>query len=175
MALALVLSSADVERLTRTLAAALAQAGVEPDRLLVVARGGLVPGGLLAGLLDVACVETVQVSAYEGRVRLPAPRLRGSGLLSAAGPSGDPGRTLIVDELVESGSTLRLLARELPQAGRAVLLVKGGLLPGSPAPPGLVRPLSLSDLPQGGALFAADALPGDRWVVFPWSPAHERA
>lgn len=45
------LSAADVERLTRRLARAVLASGPRPDRLVIVARGGLVVGGLLAALL----------------------------------------------------------------------------------------------------------------------------
>lgn len=167
------LSAADVERLTRRLARAVLASGPRPDRLVIVARGGLVVGGLLAGLLDVGRVESVQLSAYAGRRRLRAPRLLGRAP-APAGPSGRPERTLVVDELVESGGTLRRLAALLPRARRAVLLVKGPLAPGSPRAPGRVLPAALRDLPGGGPVLAAATVPAARWVLFPWSPPAER-
>jgi hypoxanthine phosphoribosyltransferase len=159
-----------VEALVERLASVL-ERGDPPDRLVVVARGGLVPGGLLAGRLDVACVEVVRVRAYDGRARRHRPEVLGP-VPAAAGPSGDPTRTLVFDELVESGATLGAVAAHLPLARRAVLLVKGA--PGAGTPPGLVEVPALASCPGGARACVADVVPADRWVVFPWTPARER-
>ncbi len=143
------------------------------DRIVAVARGGLVPASLLAGALDVGRVEGVQVRAYAGREgglqaqwvgRPPA----------VAGPSGDPARTLVVDELVEGGSTLACVGAVLPKATLAVLLVKGDLEPGPVVLPGPVRVAALSRRGVSRDVLAAACVPADAWLVFPWTPEAER-
>jgi hypothetical protein len=91
-----------------------------------------------------------------------------------AGPSGDPTRTLLFDELVESGATLRLLAAHLPHARRAVLLVKAVLAGGAGGVPGHVHLPGPAGSGDGLGVLAADVVAPERWVVFPWSPAAER-
>lgn len=169
-------SSEGIERLCRALARALRGAAVPGggfDRIIAVARGGLVPAGLLAGLLEVRRVQAVQVAAYDGRAARRRARWVGRPP-GPAGPSGDPRRTLVVDELVDSGATLRLLAERWPEAVRAVLLVKGPLAPGGGRAPGRVRPAVLDPLGPQGAVFAGACVDARRWITFPWTPATER-
>jgi uncharacterized protein len=168
----LVLGWAQVEALVERLAGVLEREAA-PDRLIVVARGGLVPGGLLAGRLDVPCVEAVQVQGYDGKTRRPLPAVVGA-VPGRAGPSGDPARTLLFDELVESGATLRLLSAHLPLARRAVLLVKATLGGGAGGVPGYVHLPGPSGAVDGFGFLAADVVAPERWVTFPWSPASER-
>ena len=165
----------DVEACTRLLAERLpAACGVEAfDRILAVARGGLVPAGLLAGRLGVKRVESVQVRFYDGDLRLVAPTLLG-GVPPPSGPGGDPRRTLLIDELVDSGGTMRYLGALFPAAQRATLLARAT---------GAVPPSRHGLIPWGGAgddaaphpVWVARAIPTERWILFPWSSAEDVA
>jgi len=172
----LVLSWERVEALVERLALALAPVhrATGFERIVAVARGGLAPAALLAARLEVAHVESVQVRAYDDRAARAAPVLAGPAP-APVGVSGDPARTLVVDELIESGGTLALLERLLPGAPRAVLLVKGELALGSSRAPGCVHVAALAARGLGTAIWAAEHVASDRWVLFPWSPASERA
>ncbi len=134
----------------------LARGAPKPDRLIGVARGGWVPAVLLAAALDVRCLQSVQVSLYDGRERREEPRLQGP-VPPPAGPSQDPAATWIVDEMVDSGRTLRALRSVYPAAHLAVLVRR-------PQGPGAGEP----DLVAGCEVTSSS------WVLFPWSPPEDR-
>ncbi|MFM8979031.1 MAG: phosphoribosyltransferase family protein [Planctomycetia bacterium] len=165
----------EIEALAATLAA-VAQACAPPggyDRVVAVARGGLVPAALLAGRLDVARVEGVQVRAYAGRQGGTQAQWVGPPP-AVAGPSGEPARTLVVDELVEGGATLACVGAALPLAKLAVLLVKGSLCAGSAPAPGAVRVAALEARGVCRPVLAATCTDAGAWLVFPWTPPAER-
>ncbi len=120
------------------------------DRVLGIGRGGIVPAVLLARYLDVRCVETVQVVSYlDSRkepshapsfLRCPRPSF---------GPSGLPTRTLIVDDIVGTGDTMRMVAEAYPAATLSVLYSKEGPF-------------------TDRVVFSARAVSSDVWYVFPW-------
>jgi xanthine phosphoribosyltransferase len=167
---------ADVERLAGVLAAQVAgAAGVQGfDRVLGVARGGLVPAVLLACHLGVKQLESVQVRLYDGARRLPAPRLLGPAPASA-GPSGDPARTLVVDEIFDSGATMSHLHRLLPRATLCALVARHA--PDRPVRThGDLRGYACAADPTGATIvWAVEAIETDAWILFPWSPPEDRA
>lgn len=165
----------ELEAWTRSLCAAARECAPAGgyDRIVAVARGGLVPAALVAGQLDVARVEGVQVRAYAGRQGgLQAQWVGAPPAL--AGPSGDPSRTLVVDELVERGATLACVGAALPQAALAVLLVKGALASGSGPAPGRVQVAALAARGMSRPVLAAACVDARAWLVFPWTPEAER-
>ena len=139
------------------------------DRVVGVARGGLVPAALLAQVAGIKQLESIQVLLYEGTVKHDAPRFLG-GRPAAAGPSGDPGRTLIVDEILDTGETIEALAALYPDAVYAVLLGRHARERGTTAYDLLRVPTSEA----GPDVWVADTVAGDAWVLFPWSPAEDR-
>lgn len=112
--------------------------------IVAVARGGLAPAALLACRLGIRRVETVCVASYD-RQRQEAARILKP---AAASVVGEGAGWLVVDDLVDTGQTLALLRRLLPQAGFAVLYAK---------PAG-----------QGQVDFWASLAPQHTWLVFPW-------
>ncbi len=166
------LTWADVEKLTGSLAAHLHDAtGIASfDRVVGVARGGLIPAVLLASPMRIDRIETVQMRFYEGRNRFDAPRRVGGPPL-AAGPSGDPTRTLVVDEMVDSGGTMRALHEMLPEATLVALVARN-----APAPARRAEDLTAFDLGVEGAhVWTAGVLNTDAWILFPWSPPEDHA
>jgi len=113
--------------------------------IVAVARGGLVPAALVSRALGVRLVETVSVAAYQGEM-LGAPQL-----LKAPVAAGDGAGWLVVDDLVDTGATMRIVRDLLPNAHVAVLYAK----------------------PLGRAL--ADSFvrefPQNCWIDFPWEMA----
>ncbi|CAA7616368.1 xanthine phosphoribosyltransferase [Magnetospirillum sp. UT-4] len=129
----------DIHRDARALAARLRPLGPFSG-LVAVARGGLVPAAILAGELDIRLVDTVCVASYRGRAQGDLEVLKGV--------TGDGAGWLVVDDLVDSGDTIRLVRAMLPRARIATLYAK----------------------PAGRALvdcFVAE-FDQDVWVVFPW-------
>lgn len=164
----------DVDAWSRDLAARLpAACGVAAfDRVVGIARGGLVPAVLVATHLDVKRIESVQVRLYDGRTKLPEPVLVGTAP-SACGASGDGRQTLIVDEIVDSGETLRFLAGLYPEAIRAALVMREIEQPLAQRS-GLGWRPDEAGSPSGRGVWVARGMATDRWVLFPWSPAEDR-
>lgn len=123
----------------RTLAARLAPKGPF-DRIVAVARGGLVPAAVLARELDIRLVDTVCVSSYGDGTRHQLEVLKAI--------DGDGAGWLVVDDLVDTGATARAVRAMLPKAHYATLYAK---------PEG--RPLVDTHV---------DEVDQHVWIVFPW-------
>lgn len=108
--------------------------------VVAIARGGLVPAAIVAHQLGLRLIDTISVSTYNGQEKGE------SEILSAI--KGDGEGWLVVDDLVDTGATFRLLRLSLPKARFAAIYAK----------------------PAGKD--AADLIEIDvsqnRWVVFPW-------
>ena len=133
----------------RELAQRVADSGFEPDILLGIARGGLLPAGALAYALDVKNLFTISVEFYTGvdtRLDVPVmlpPFLDAHDL--------DEAKVLVVDDVADTGRTLELVhafcAGHVSEARTAVLYDK---------PRSSLRP----DYAWRRT---------DRWIDFPWS------
>jgi xanthine phosphoribosyltransferase len=110
--------------------------------IVAVARGGLVPAALVAKALGVRRIETVCVVAYDGET-LSEPTL-----LKLPAAAGDGDGWLVVDDLVDTGTTMKIIRTILPKAHVAALYAK---------PVG--RPLADSFVRE---------FPQDSWIEFPW-------
>ena len=137
----LAISWDDVQRDAAALADMLASRG-QWRGIVAVARGGLVPAALVARALGIRLIETVSIAAYQGE-HLGAPQL-----LKAPSAAGDGEGWLVIDDLVDTGTTIQNVRTILPQAHIGVLYAKptGRLLADS-----FVR-----EFPQ------------DCWIDFPW-------
>jgi xanthine phosphoribosyltransferase len=127
--------------------------GAGPFRAIVaVTRGGLVPAAIVARELDVRLIETICVASYDHapHVRQGALRLlKGAAAEIAAMAVGGGGeRVLIVDDLVDTGETARVIRGLMPTAHYATVYAK---------PMG--RPLVDTFITE---------VPQDTWVFFPW-------
>ena len=113
--------------------------------IVAITRGGLIPAAIVARELECRLVESISVASYEEELRgAPA-------VLKHPSAAGDGAGFLIVDDLVDSGVTAKLVRDLLPQAHFACLYAK----------------------PAGKAV--ADTyvveVPQDTWVLFPWDTA----
>jgi len=134
----------DVQRDAVRLAAMLRPLG--PWRgVVAVARGGLVPGALIARALGIRLIETVSIATYQGE-DLGRPHL-----LKEPAAAGDGEGWLVVDDLVDTGTTMEIVRTILTRAHVAVLYAK---------PAG--RPLADSFVRE---------FPQDSWLDFPWETA----
>ena len=130
----------EFHRLSRVLSERLLER--PPWRMLVaVTRGGLVPAAIVARELDLRLVDTLCIASYDDRSR-GAPEV-----LKAAG-AGDGGGVLVVDDLVDTGVTARVMRGLLPKAHFATVFAK---------PEG--RPLVDTFVAEVGQ---------DTWITFPW-------
>ncbi len=133
-----------LHRDARTLATMLMP--MEPFRgIVAVTRGGLIPAAIVARELECRLVESISVVSYDEEIQ-GAPRV-----IKAAPAAGDGEGFLIVDDLVDSGVTARLVRNLLPRAHFACLYAK---------PAG--RPVADSFVVE---------VPQDTWILFPWDTA----
>ncbi len=75
----------------------------EPDAIIAVTRGGMIPAQLLAYALDIRHVATVSVESYDEQQQRDTLFLRDHANLETAQ------RVLIVDDIIDSGATLKHL------------------------------------------------------------------
>ena len=90
---------------TRSLSQMVADDGYEPDMILGIARGGLLPAGAVGYALSIKNVYTMNVEFYTGvDERLDVPRI-----LPPAPDFVDQsnGKILIVDDVADTGHTLK--------------------------------------------------------------------
>ncbi len=117
------------------------------DAIVAIARGGLVPATIVARELNIRVVESVSVKSYDhqnqGEVRVLksiSPDILGK---VKAG-----GKILIVDDLVDTGATARIVREMLPGAHFATVYAK----------------------PKGRDMVDTfiTEVSQDTWIFFPW-------
>ena len=90
--------------------------------VIAITRGGLVPAAIVARELGVRVIETVCISSYDGDNRQGA--LRVLKTISSEVIGGDGAGVLVVDDLVDTGATARLVREILPKAHFATVYAK---------------------------------------------------
>jgi xanthine phosphoribosyltransferase len=140
----LAISWDDVQRDAILLAKALAAQGSWRG-IVAVARGGLVPAALVARALGIRLIETVSVATYQGE-NFATPQL-----LKPPSACGDGEGWLIIDDLVDTGTTMHIVRTILPRAYVGVLYAKPA---GRPFADSFVREFHQNS-----------------WVDFPWEVA----
>ena len=135
-----------VHRESRALAWRLAEAGPF-DALVCITRGGLVPAAIVARELGIRMIETVCIASYHDYTTQG-----GLQVLKGISPDvvkvGDGKGVLVVDDLVDTGATARVVREMLPQAHFATVYAK----------------------PQGRPLVDTfiTEVSQDTWIYFPW-------
>ena len=94
------------------------------SRVLAVTRGGMVPACIVARELEVRVVDTVCVVSYDHMEQGDLRILKSPEDIDHAGGRGDAGRTLVVDDLADTGKTLSTLREMYPRAHFATVYVK---------------------------------------------------
>lgn len=134
---------------TDELATQIHNSGFDPEIVIAVARGGMIPGGALTYSLGVKLTDAINVEFYtDVEETLPDPVLLAP-MLDTDSIRGK--RILVVDDVADSGRTLALVLKLLRGFGAdvrsAVLYAK---------PTTVINPD-----------FVWKAT--DKWIVFPWS------
>ena len=110
--------------------------------IVAVSRGGLIPAAIVARELECRLVESVSVETYDEETR-------GEPVITKPpAAAGDGAGFLVVDDLVDSGATLRAVRGLLPRAHYACIYAK-------PAGRGAVETF-VTEVSQ------------DTWILFPW-------
>jgi xanthine phosphoribosyltransferase len=134
----------------RALAWRLAAAGPF-ESIVCVTRGGLVPAAIVARELNVRLIETVCIESYAGSGVGKQGELRVLKAIAASITEGSHrggAGVLIVDDLVDTGKTARVVRELIPQAHFATVYAK---------PMG--RPLVDTFITE---------VSQDTWIFFPW-------
>src|SRR5690348_9232470 len=110
--------------------------------IVAITRGGLIPAAIIARELECRLVESVSVVTYEEEERgLPV-------IIKSPAAAGDGSGFLIIDDLVDTGTTARAVRDALPRAYFAAVYAK---------PAG--RPMVDSYVTE---------VSQDTWILFPW-------
>lgn len=121
--------------------------GVGPfSAMVTVTRGGLVPAAIVARELSIRVIETVSIVSYRDEVVQEAARVVKpmAELFSEGGGQG----ILVVDDLVDTGQTVRVMRELLPRAHFACVYAKP-----------LGKPLIDTFITE---------VSQDTWIYFPW-------
>ena len=108
--------------------------------IIAVTRGGLVPAAIVARELDIRLIDTLCVASYDDR------RIGEVHILKEVHTDSDG--WLIIDDLVDTGQTARVVRERLPNAHFATVYAK---------PAG--RPLVDTYITE---------VSQDTWILFPW-------
>ena len=120
--------------------------GVRPwAGIVAITRGGLVPAAIIARELGIHVIETICLSSYDWQEQGQCSILKG------LPPRGED--WILIDDLVDTGKTARVVRDMLPQAFFATIYAK-------PAGRPLVD-LYVTEVSQ------------DTWILFPWDSDHQ--
>ena len=110
--------------------------------IVAITRGGLIPAAIVARETECRLIETVSIVTYDeeerGEPRVTKPPVA----------AGDGTGFLIIDDLVDTGATARVVRELLPRAHFATVYAK-------PAGKGMVDTF-ITEVSQ------------DTWILFPW-------
>lgn len=129
----------ELHRNARVLAWRLVQGGPY-DGVVAITRGGLVPAAIVARELNLRLVDTICIATYEHKDQ-GRPNILKS-------VDGDGEGMLIVDDLVDTGTTAKIVRDMLPKAHFATIYAKPA---GKPMVDTFVTEVSQ-----------------DTWILFPW-------
>ncbi len=135
----------EMHRNSKALAWRLLDMGVEKGKwkgVIGITRGGLVPACIVARELDIKMVETFCISSYDHKDQ------RGAEILKEPSNVGDGEGWLVIDDLVDTGSTFKIAREKFPKALYACVYAK---------PAGVeTTDVFITEVSQ------------DTWIHFPW-------
>ena len=108
--------------------------------IVAITRGGLVPASIIARELEIRLVDTICISSYDFQRQGETEVLKS--------PETDSEGWLLIDDLVDTGNTARIVRSHLPRAHFATVYAKPA---GRPAVDTFVTEVS-----------------HDTWILFPW-------
>ncbi|MBI1215790.1 MAG: xanthine phosphoribosyltransferase [Alphaproteobacteria bacterium] len=129
---------------SKALAWRLLEKGENWKGIIGITRGGLIPTGIVARELDIKVIESLSISSYDDKTQREARILK----TFNAELTGDGEGWLVIDDLVDSGNTAKLIREMLPKCHLATVYAKPN---GEPLVDTYVTWVSQ-----------------DTWIYFPW-------
>lgn len=117
-------------------------ADISQMTLVAVSRGGLIPAQLIAYKLNIRDIRIMKLISYDNNNK------RGETKDISTDRLFDGDDVYFIDDLADSGETVRYLRKRFPQARQCTLITKE----------------CCNENPD----LTAVQLPGDSWLVFPW-------
>lgn len=119
------------------------------DAIIAITRGGLIPAGIIARELDIRLIETIGIASYhdyQNQGHLKVIKEVSPAIMAMMEDGGS--NILVVDDLVDTGKTARVIRDMLPKAHFATIYAK----------------------PQGRPLVDTfiTEVSQDTWIYFPW-------
>jgi xanthine phosphoribosyltransferase len=117
------------------------------EAIVTITRGGLVPAAIVARELGTRVIETVCIASYHDYKTQGGLQVL-KGIAPAIAQSVDGARILVIDDLVDTGATARIVREMLPKAHFATVYAK----------------------PQGRPMVDTfiTEVSQDTWIYFPW-------
>ncbi len=115
--------------------------------VIAITRGGMAPAMIVARELDIRTVDTISVKSYDHQAQSEAIVLKSPDMALM----GDGEGVLIIDDLVDTGKTLKVVKALFPKAHIATVYAK---------PEG--RPMTDTFITE---------VSQDTWIFFPWDMA----
>ncbi len=112
--------------------------------IIAITRGGLIPAGIVARELEILLVETIGISSYDDQKQHQTKVIKGIDEKTVGSGEG----WLVIDDLVDSGSTAKVIRKMLPKAHLATVYAKPA---GEPLVDTYITWVSQ-----------------DTWIYFPW-------
>ena len=109
--------------------------------IIAITRGGLVPAAIIAREMDIHLVDTICISSYDWKDKKGEAEV-------LKGVQGDGAGWLLIDDLVDTGRTAKIVKQMVPKAHFATVYAK-------PAGRGEVDTY-ITEVSQ------------DTWILFPW-------
>lgn len=109
--------------------------------IYAISRGGLVPAAIIARELDIRLMDTICIVSYDDRKQSDEAHVLKC-------PEGDGEGIVVIDDLVDSGKTIRMVREMLPKAHVATVYAK----------------------PMAQEVVDKFVVPVDQdiWLMFPW-------
>jgi xanthine phosphoribosyltransferase len=117
------------------------------DAMVSITRGGLVPAAIVAREIGIRVIESICIASYQEDNRQGGLQIL-KGLGQELKKMGDGARVLVVDDLVDTGTTFKVVRELLPKAHFATVYAKP-----------LGRPLVDTFITE---------VSQDTWIYFPW-------
>ena len=132
---------ADFHRHTKALAQKIKTSG-EYNKIIAISRGGLIPAGIISYELDIRDTQAINISSYDRECQR-----QDCDVVVKADIDNVDEKTLIIDDLSDTGKTFELVRRLFPKAKLVAVYAK---------------PTGLKAVDIYG-----EKIP-DKWLVFPW-------